>query len=50
MNSKHSLEFLQDPVGLQALADGRSAHIANLVVEETEGVQHPLNSYEQPGY
>ena len=46
MNSKHSPEVLQHPVGLQALADGRGASITDLVPVETEGVQHPLNSYE----
>ena len=42
MNSKHSLELLQDPVGLEPLADGRSAHVTDLVVIEAEIVQDPL--------
>ena len=42
MNSKHSLERLQDPVGLQALADGRSAHVTDVVPAEAEGVQHSV--------
>ena len=42
IRSKYLLEGVQHRIGLEPLADGRSAHVTDLVAREAEIVQDPL--------